>query len=337
MTPDNPKVHTKKRILSGVQPSGIQHLGNYFGAMKNHVAMQDSGFESFIFIADLHSLTTVKEPQQLRELIISLALDYLALGLDPNKTVFFRQSDVPEHTELTWILDCVTPVSMLEQAHAYKDAVSKGLKEATAGLFNYPVLMAVDILIYKPDFVPVGKDQKQHVEIARDLAGKFNRVYGEVFKLPEPYIPKDAGYIIGTDGENKMSKSYGNVINFFADEKTIKKQVMGIKTDSTPLEAPKDPAKDSVFKFYSYFATDEEKKSLAEKYRAGGYGYGDAKKLLLEKILEYFKPFREKREELKNNTDYVKSVLKDGAERAREVASKTKEEVRKAVGLNLFI
>jgi tryptophanyl-tRNA synthetase len=336
MVPENTKTQPRKRILSGVQPSGIQHLGNYFGAMKNHVAMQDSGFESFIFIADLHSLTTVKEPQKLRELVVSLALDYLALGLDPNKTVFFRQSDVPEHTELTWIIDCVTPVSMLEQAHAYKDAVSKGLKDATAGLFNYPVLMAVDILIYKPDYVPVGKDQKQHVEIARDLAGKFNRFYGEVFKLPEPYIPKDFGYIIGTDGENKMSKSYGNVINFFADEKTIKKQVMGIKTDSTPLEAPKDPEKDQVFKYYSYFASDEEINSLAEKYRAGGFGYGDAKKLLLEKILDHFKPFRQKREELKNNLDYVRSVLKQGAEKAGKVASKTTEEVRKAVGLDLF-
>jgi tryptophanyl-tRNA synthetase len=336
MTPDNSKVQPRKRILSGVQPSGIQHLGNYFGAMKNHVEMQDSGFESFIFIADLHSLTTVREPKQLKDLIISLALDYLALGLDPDKTVFFRQSDVPEHTELTWILDCVTPVSMLEQAHAYKDAVSKSLKDATAGLFNYPVLMAVDILTYKPDYVPVGKDQKQHVEIARDLAGKFNRIYGDVFKLPEPYILKDFGYIIGTDGENKMSKSYGNVINFFTDEKTIKKQVMGIKTDSTPLEAPKDPDKDSVFKFYSYFASAEEKKSLADKYRAGGFGYSDAKKLLLEKILNHFKPFRKKREELKNNLDYVKSVLKEGAEKARRIAAETTKEVRNAVGLNLF-
>jgi tryptophanyl-tRNA synthetase len=185
MTPVNSEGSHKKRILSGVQPSGIQHLGNYFGAMKNHVAMQNSGFESFIFIADLHSLTTVREPKKLRDLIISLALDYLAIGLDPSKTVFFRQSDVSEHTELTWILDCVTPVSMLEQAHAYKDAVSKGLKEATAGLFNYPVLMAVDILIYKPDLVPVGRDQKQHVEIARDLAGKFNRIYGDIFKQDE--------------------------------------------------------------------------------------------------------------------------------------------------------
>ncbi len=333
MTSD--KTPIKKRILSGVQPSGIQHLGNYFGAMKNHVAMQDSGFESFIFIADLHSLTTVRDPQKLRELIISLALDYLALGLDPDKTVFFRQSDVPEHTELTWILDCVTPVSILEQAHAYKDAVAKGLKDATAGLFNYPVLMAVDILIYKPDLVPVGKDQKQHVEIARDLAGKFNRVYGDVFKLPEPYISKDVGFIIGTDGENKMSKSYGNVINFFADEKTIKKQVMGIKTDSTPLESPKDSDKDAVFKFYTYFADEEEQNSLTEKYRAGGFGYGDAKKLLLEKILDYFRPFRQKREELKNNLDYIKSVLKSGADRAGEVAAKTTQEVREAVGLNL--
>jgi tryptophanyl-tRNA synthetase len=333
MTPDNPKVQAKKRILSGVKPTGKAHLGNYLGAMKNHVAMQND-YESFIFIADLHSLTSVKDAKALTELITDLALDYLALGLDPKKAVFFRQSDVHEHAELTWILNCVTPMSMLELAHAYKDAVVKGTKEINAGLFDYPVLMAVDILIYKPDLVPVGKDQKQHVEIARDIAGKFNRIYGEVFKLPAPYIPEEVAVVIGTDGQ-KMSKSYGNIIEIFAPEKTLKKQIMGVVTDSTPLESPKDPSKDNVYKLYSYFATNEEKNTLAEKYRAGGYGYGDAKKLLLEKVIDHFKPFREKREELKNNLDYVKSVLKDGSKRARETASKTKEEVWKAVGLNI--
>jgi tryptophanyl-tRNA synthetase len=217
--------------------------------MKGHVELQNSGMESFIFIADLHSLTTVKEPKKRQEMILNLALDYLAIGLDPEKTVFFRQSDITEHAELTWVLNCVTPVNMLEQAHAYKDAVAKGSKDATAGLFDYPVLMAVDILIYRPDYVPVGKDQKQHVEIARDIAGKFNRIYGDVFKLPEPMIHEILGYVVGTDGSNKMSKSYGNVINMFIDEKALKKQVMGIVTDSTPVESPKDPERTLCFSF----------------------------------------------------------------------------------------
>lgn len=333
----NPPLQTssKKRILSGVQPSGVQHLGNYFGAMKGHVELQNSGMESYIFIADLHSLTTVKDPKKRSEMIINLALDYLAIGLDPDITVFFRQSDIHEHAELTWILNCVTPVSMLEQAHAYKDAVAKGIKDSSAGLLDYPVLMAVDILIYKPDFVPVGKDQKQHVEIARDIAGKFNRIYGNVLKLPNPMIHEEFGYVIGTDGVNKMSKSYGNVINMFADEKSLKKQVMGIVTDSTPVDKPKDPAKDTVYKFYSLFADEAEKKSLKEKYIAGGYGYGEAKKLLLEKILDYFKSYRENRSKLSTNIDYVLDVLKKGSDKARLEAAATKADVWKSVGLTL--
>ena len=324
-----------KRILSGVQPSGMPHLGNYFGAMKPHVELQNKGLETFIFIADLHSLTTVRDPKLLNEMIINLALDYLAIGLDPNKTVFFRQSDIPEHAELTWVLNCITPVSMLEQAHAYKEAIAKGTKDATAGLFDYPVLMAVDILIYKPDLVPVGKDQKQHVEIARDIAGKFNRIYGEVFKLPEPMIHAELGYVTGTDGINKMSKSYGNVINMFADEKTLRKQIMGIVTDSTPLEEPKNPETDTIYKIYCLFADEKEKASLAERYRAGGYGYGDAKKLLYEKIIESFKSQRELREKLKKDPGYVKEVLKNGALKAKAIASKTRNEVWEKVGLNL--
>jgi tryptophanyl-tRNA synthetase len=324
-----------KRILSGVQPSGVQHLGNYFGAMKGHVELQNSGMESFIFIADLHSLTTVKDPKKMQDMVLNLALDYLALGIDPAKTVFFRQSDVHEHAELTWVLNCVTPVSMLEQAHAYKDAVAKGIKDATAGLYDYPVLMAVDILIYKPDLVPVGKDQKQHVEIARDIGGKFNRIYGDVFKMPEPMIHETLGYIVGTDGSNKMSKSHGNVINMFDTEKVLKKQVMGIVTDSTPVEEPKDPDNDTVYKIYSYFATADEKRTLADKYRAGGFGYGDAKKLLLEKILEHFKPYRDERDKLKQDPAHVKEILKKGADRAREVAAVTKREVWDKTGLLL--
>lgn len=319
-----------KRILSGVKPTGKAHIGNYLGAMRNHVNMQQD-HENFIFIADLHSLTTVKNKVELQELIIDLALDYLALGLNPERAVFFRQSDIPEHAELTWVLSCLTPMPMLENAHAYKDAVAKG-KEINAGVFTYPVLMAIDILIYKPDIVPVGKDQKQHVEIARDLAGKFNRTFGDVFKLPAPYIPEEVAVVIGTDGQ-KMSKSYGNTIELFASDKALKKQVMGIVTDSTPVEAPKDP--DTIYKFYSYFATEDEKKTLLERYRAGGMGYGDAKKLLLEKIIETFKPFREERERLKNDLAYVKDVLKKGAVKAREVAAATKAEVWDKTGLSI--
>jgi tryptophanyl-tRNA synthetase len=325
------KINKPKRILSGVKPTGKAHIGNYLGAMRNHVNMQQD-HENFIFIADLHSLTTVKNKAELQELIIDLALDYLALGLNPDKAVFFRQSDIPEHAELTWVLSCLTPMPMLELAHAYKDAVAKGNKEINAGLFTYPVLMAVDILIYKPDIVPVGKDQKQHVEIARDLAGKFNRTYGEVFKLPTPYIPEEVAVVIGTDGQ-KMSKSYGNTIEIFADDKKLKKQVMGIITDSTPVDAPKDP--DTIYKLYSYFASDEEKKNLLERYQAGGMGYGDAKKLLLEKVIETFKPFRSERERLKNDLAYVKDVLKKGAAKARETASQTKAEVWDKTGLSI--
>lgn len=321
----------KKRILSGVKPTGKVHIGNYLGAMQGHVNMQDDR-ENYIFIADLHSLTTVKNKAELQELILDLAMDYLALGLDPNKAVFFRQSDVPEHAELTWVLNCLTPMPMLELAHAYKDAVAKGIKEINAGLFTYPVLMAVDILIYKPDIVPVGKDQKQHVEIARDLAGKFNRIYGDVFKLPEPFIPEEVAVVIGTDGQ-KMSKSYGNTIEIFATDKALKKQIMGIVTDSTPVEAPKEP--DTIYKLYSYFASESEKAALLERYRSGGMGYGDAKKLLLEKVIETFKPFREERERLKNDISYVKDILKEGAERARSVASATKAEVWDKTGLSI--
>jgi len=323
----------KKRILSGVKPTGNPHIGNYLGAMKNHVKMQNSDMECFIFIADLHSLTTVRNAKELQGLIYEVALDYLALGIDPNKTVFFRQSDIPEHAELTWILNCITPTSMLELAHAYKDAKAKGEKEINAGVFDYPVLMAVDILLYKPDLVPVGQDQKQHIEIARDIAGKFNRIFGNVFKLPEPFIEEAVATIIGTDGR-KMSKSYGNVIEIFADEKKLKKQVMGIVTDSTSVDAPKEP-NDTIFKLYSHFASADEKNMLSEKYRSGRFGYGDAKNLLFEKLLDHFRTEREKYNTLKNNLDYIKQVLKEGSEKAQAVASATKTEVWEKTGLTL--
>lgn len=324
----------KKRILSGVQPSGNPHLGNYLGAMKNHIAMQNE-YDSFIFIADLHALTTVRDAKKMHDATMELAMDYLALGLDPEKTVFFRQSDIADHSELAWILSCITPMGLLERAHAYKDAVAKRTKDQTAGLFTYPVLMAADILMYRPDLVPVGKDQKQHIEIARDIAIKFNETFGETFKLPEPYIPEEIASIIGTDGEHKMSKSYGNVIEIFADDAALKKQVMGIKTDSTAVEAPKDPEKSAIYKLYSFFANAQEQKDLAAKFKKGGMGYGDAKKILLEKLLDYFGPARKKRIELQKDLSYVKSVLKKGAQRAQTEATKMMATVRAKTGLSL--
>lgn len=324
-----------KRILSGVQSSGTPHIGNYLGAMKNHIDMQET-HQSYIFIADLHALTTVRDPEKMRQKTIEIALDYLALGLDPEKTVFFRQSDVYEHCELMWILNCITPMGLLERAHAYKDSVAKGLKEPSSGLFTYPVLMAADILLYQPDLVPTGKDQKQHIEIARDIALKFNDIFGETFKLPSPHIPEEMGYVIGTDGGHKMSKSYGNVIEFFADEPTLKKQVMGVKTDSTSLEDPKDPDTCPVYKLYSYFADEKETADLAQKLRKGGFGYGEAKKLLLDKITVYFAPFRQKRIELQKDLVYVENVLEEGAKKAKKIAQKTMTDVKQKVGLKLL-
>lgn len=290
-------------------------------------------YECYIFIADLHALTTVRDTEKMKKMTYEIAIDYLALGLDPEKTVFFRQSDLPEHAELAWILSCITPLGLLERAHAYKDAVSKGIKEPTTGLFTYPVLMAADILLYKPDLVPVGQDQKQHVEITRDIAGKFNHHWGETFKLPEPHIPKEVATIVGTDGKQKMSKSYGNVINFFDPDNELKKQVMGIETDSTPLEEPKDPDKCAVFKFYSFFATPSEIEDLRKKYEKGGFGYGDAKKALLTKLMDYFGPARKKRIELQKDLGYIEKVLEKGAAKAKAVSGETIKEVKTKIGL----
>lgn len=321
-----------KRVLSGIQPSGQPHLGNFLGAMKRHVSDQHTT-ESFIFLANYHALTTLRDGQKLHDLTRDLAIDYLAIGLDPQKTTLFRQSDVPEHTELMWILSCLTPMGLLERCHAWKDAQNKGKKEISAGLFNYPVLMAADILLYQPDFVPVGKDQKQHVEVARDLAGTFNHLYGETFKLPEPTIPKDVAIIPGTDGQ-KMSKSYGNTITLFGTDATLKKEVMSIVTDSTPVDAPKNPDTCNVFQLYRHFASPDAIKSLKKKYLEGGTGYGDAKKLLLQALHETLDPYREKRVELEGKLDYVEEVLKDGAKRAQKVARATLNEVRKKTGLS---
>ncbi len=319
----------KKRILSGVQPTGKLHLGNYFGAVRQHIALQDEG-ECFYFIADYHSMTTVADAELRRQLVRDVALDYLALGLDPTKAVLFRQSDVPEVTELAWMLSSVTNMGLLERAHSYKDKIDKGI-EASVGLFTYPVLMAADILIYRSHLVPVGEDQVQHLEMTRDMAGKFNRAYGDIFPLPEARLVKHGAKVPGTDGQ-KMSKSYNNTIEIFADGKPLKKAVMGIVTDSTPVEAPKDPDKDTVFTLYNLFATDDEQSALAARYRAGGMGYGEAKGMLLAKIDEQFAPAREKRKQLAADPAFVENVLRQGAAKARAEAQATMKLVRVAAG-----
>ena len=318
------------RILSGVQPSGVLHIGNYLGMMKPALQMQEQG-ETFLFIADYHSLTTSPDPDLLRERTERVALDFLACGIDPEKTTFFRQSDVPEVAELTWILNCVTPMGLLERCHSFKDKIANGFSP-NAGLFDYPVLMASDILLYKSDLVPVGKDQKQHLEVTRDIAIKFNNAYGDILSIPKESIREDVAVIPGTDGR-KMSKSYDNTIEIFGNQKKIRKKFMKIVTDSKTLEEPKDPENCNVFNLYKLFATEEQQEALAARYRAGGMGYGHAKQELFDVFWETFRPYREKREELENNMDYVREVIRKGGERARAVAQQTMDEVRKAVGL----
>ncbi len=318
------------RILSGIQPSGDLHLGNYFAMMRPAIELQSQA-DTLLFIADLHSLTVLPEPGLLRQRIRNVAIDFLACGLDPSKTVFFRHSQIPEVVELTWILHCLTPMGLLERCHSYKDKIANGLSP-NHGLFAYPVLMAADILLYKSTTVPVGKDQKQHVEVARDIALRFNNKYGDVFVLPEPSIREDVAVIPGVDGR-KMSKSYGNTIEIFLDEKKLRKKIMGIVTDSKSLEDPKIPETCPVFAMYKLFANSSDVEGVAERYRAGGYGYGQAKQELFELVVEYFRPMALRREELVKDLGYVESVLQDGAAKARELAAGTMAEVRKAVGL----
>jgi len=318
------------RILSGIQPSGRLHVGNYFGMMKPAIALQDEG-EALYFIADYHALTSVRDPDILRENVRRVAVDLLAAGLDPERAALFKQSDVPQVTELTWILSTVAPKGLLERAHSYKDKLARGLAPMV-GLFSYPVLMAADILIYDSDIVPVGKDQKQHIEITRDLAGKMNEQFGQIFKLPEARINPETEVVPGLDGQ-KMSKSYGNNIDIFGDEKETRKRVMSIVTDSTPVEAPKDPAKSTIFQLYSLFASKDEIASMRERFKKGGTGYGDFKKELFEKLWEYFSPMRKRREEILSDKLYIDNVLARSAERANEVADDVMTRVRAAVGL----
>ena len=325
------------RILSGIQPTGILHIGNYFGMMRPAIALQESSAnETFYFIADYHALTTIDNPETLRTNSRRIALDFLACGLDVERGTLFRQSDVPQVAELTWILSTVTPKALLERGHSYKDKIARGLP-ASAGLFNYPVLMAADILIYDSDLVPVGKDQKQHLEMTRDIAVKFNETFGsgpdrQIFKLPQPQIQAATETVPGIDGQ-KMSKSYGNTIDIFGEEKETRKRVMSIVTDSQPVEAPKDSATSTIFQLYSLVATAGELSEMRDRFQKGGTGYGDFKKQLFARLWEYFEPMRKRREEILKDPGYIDAVLKRGAMRANEEADKVMKRVRAAVGL----
>jgi tryptophanyl-tRNA synthetase len=320
------------RVLSGIQPTGRFHWGNYFGAIRQYIALQGH-IQSFYFIADLHALTTVRDAAQLRQATTDAAIDLIALGLDPAQAKLFRQSDVPEVCELTWLLMTVTQMHLLEKCHAYKDKKARGLA-ADAGLFTYPVLMAADIILYDSDVVPVGVDQVQHIEVARDIAGRFNALYDrEVFVLPAPRVLEQTAKVPGVDGE-KMSKSYGNTIEIFEPEKKLRKKIMSIKTDSTPVESPKDPDVCSIFTLYKLFADKQQQAELAARYRAGGMGYGEAKQALFESSLAYFSEAREKRAQLETDPEYIEQVLRDGAAAARRKGAEVLDRARQACGLS---
>lgn len=324
------------RVLSGIQSSGRPHIGNYLGAIKHHVELQKK-HECFFFIANLHSLTTVKEPALLKELTLGVALDYLACGVDPTKTALFRQSDIPEVSELAWILSTITPLGLLKRAHSYKDKIQKGQTEDSInhGLFAYPVLMAADILIYDSDIVPVGKDQKQHLEITRDIADYFNKTYGETFKLPKPFIDKDTATVVGTDGERKMSKSYGNTIDLFNDEETIKKQIMSMVTDPQKVHKndPGRPEVCNVFSLHRFFSKTEHTSWIDKNCRSGEQYCTKCKGELLEAIMDYFAPMREKRTYYENNLKDVEQILSLGAKKARTIAQDVLARVHDNIGV----
>ena len=318
------------RVLSGIQPSGKLHLGNYFGAMKQHIALQEE-HECFFFVANYHALNTIQNPTKLQALTLDVALDYVALGLDPNKAALFRQSDVPEVTELTWILATVTGKGLMERAHSYKDKIAKGI-QPSMGLFNYPILMASDILIYRPNAVPVGKDQVQHIEMTQDMAGHFNNTYKcDVLVRPEPLLG-EAPSVPGIDGQ-KMSKSYGNHIELFDDPKVVKKRIMSIKTDSTPVEASKNPDNCNAYSILKLLADDAEADDWANRYRVGGVGYGGVKKRIVELFEQKFGPARERRAELAGRPKEMEEMLAAGAQRARKEARETMRLVREAGGI----
>ncbi|MCH8011179.1 MAG: tryptophan--tRNA ligase [Candidatus Marinimicrobia bacterium] len=321
----------RKRILSGIQPSGNLHLGNYFGMMKRMIEYQETN-ELFCFLVNYHAITTITNSELLRQNTFKAACDFLALGLDPDKAIFWVQSDVPEVTELTWLLNNTTSVGLLERAHSYKDKIAKGFRP-NHGLFSYPVLMAADILLFGGEAVPVGKDQKQHLEITRDIAIRFNKTFGETFIIPESLIENDTGLIPGIDGQ-KMSKSYKNTIEIFCEKDVLAKKVMSIVTNKTPINEAKETENSTLFQVYSLFLNDEDKKELEDRFRTPGLGYGKVKKELIEIIWNYFNPYRIKREKLLNDKSYVVKILKEGAEKARSVGKSFLELARKNVGLN---
>ena len=321
------------RVLSGIQPTGRFHWGNYFGAIRQYVDMQGDPNNAFYFIADLHALTTVREPERLRQNIRDAALDLLGLGLDPQRASLFIQSEIPEVTQLTWLLLTVTPMGLLERCHAFKEKKARGLT-ADAGLFNYPILMAADIILYDSNLVPVGEDQMQHIEVARDVAGSFNHLFGEVFVLPKGKILEDGGKVPGTDGE-KMSKSYGNTIECFTELKAQRKKIMRIQTDSRPMEEPKDPEIDPLYQLYSLFATDEQKAEMAALYRRGGFGYGQIKKELADAAEAYFAPARERRAYFESHPDLVDDILHEGARRARAKGQEVLLRAQTACGIRV--
>jgi tryptophanyl-tRNA synthetase len=319
------------RVLSGIQPSGKLHLGNYFGAMRQYVELQEKDNEGLYFIANYHALTSVNDAETLREYTREIALGYLAVGIDPAKSIFFRHSDVPEVCELAWILTCITPMSLLQKCVSYKDKIAQGLAP-NSGLFSYPVLQAADILIYQSNLVPVGQDQKQHLEVTRDIALKFNNLYGETFEMPEPYILSAAAVVPGIDGE-KMSKSYDNTLELFEPANKTKKKIMRIVTDSTPVEDAKDPDTCTIFALLKLVTTEQEQQQWRDRYTTGGMGYGEAKKGLLEKVNLLLDPFRQRYEELAKDMDSVEDILTEGGNKARQIAQETMERVRSATGI----
>jgi tryptophanyl-tRNA synthetase len=319
------------RVLSGIQPTGRFHWGNYFGAIQQYIDLQGQPENAFYFIANLHALTTVRDRAQLQQNTLDAAIDLLALGLDPNRATLFVQSDVPEVSELCWLLMTGTPMGLLERCHAYKDKKAKGLTAET-GLFTYPVLMAADILMYDSDVVPVGEDQVQHIEVCRDLAASFNYLFGETFVLPKAKILDSSARVPGTDGE-KMSKSYGNTLNVFEEPKSLRKQIMRIVTDSRPMEQPKEPENDHLYLLYSLFANDAGRETMAAKYRQGGFGYGEVKKALADLAVDYYAEARDRRSEFVAHPERVREVLGDGAARARKKAAEVLLRAQKACGV----
>ena len=319
------------RVLSGIQPTGRFHWGNYFGAIHQYIDLQGRPEDAFYFIANLHALTTVRDSQQLAQLTLDAAMDLLALGLDPDRATLFVQSDVPEVCQLCWLLMTGAPMGLLERCHAYKDKMEKGLT-ADAGLFTYPVLMAADILVYDSDIVPVGADQGQHIEVCRDLAASFNFQFGETFVMPKGKILEASARVPGTDGE-KMSKSYGNTIEVFEDPKEARKKIMRIKTDSRPMDQPKEPDGDPLFQLYALFANNGQREEMAAKYRRGGFGYGEVKKALADLAESYFAEARRRRTELEAQPERVRQILAEGAARARKKAAEVLLRAQKACGV----